>query len=134
MLDSDGHDRADVVWLVDDVDVCAGTITRDGDGDVLPSVLHGTLDGLAATPPVQFGGVQVGPDMFTVFLGAGGEVTLKGDDAHTFGPVHQRTVVLGGGRTATFVEYRFAVPFQGAPLGQDLALCPASGTNCRKAY
>ena len=134
VLDSDvHHDRADVAWLVDDVIVCAATITRHGDDEALPSVLHDTIDNLAAHRPFQFGVIQVAPDMFTVFLGAVGKVTLRGDDRHTFGPVHQRTVALGGGRVATFVEYRFAVPYDGAPLGPDLALCPASGTGCREA-
>lgn len=133
LLDSRGHERADVVWLVDDVDVCAGTITRDKDGNMLPSVLHDTIDDLARQPPIQFGSIDVQADMFAVFLGTVGTVTIRGDTPHTFGPVHQRTVALGGGRLATFVEYRFAVPYQGAPLSLDLALCASSGA-CRKMY
>lgn len=131
VLDASRPDRADVVWLTDDVDVCVGTITRGSDEP--SSTLSGAMADIAGRPPVllSISEAKYGTDMFTVFFGAVGTVTIKGDTDHTFGPVHQRTVDLGGGRFATFVEYRFMVPYQGAPLGSDLELCPSIGP-CRK--
>ncbi|MFJ9459726.1 hypothetical protein ACIRST_32200 [Kitasatospora sp. NPDC101447] len=130
VLDSVGQDQADIVLLADDLHVCFVTLNRQWDGVVRPVFLADTIDDLAAKLP-QTVFVDVGsadkPDNFTVLLGAVGQVTMRGDTFQIYGPLHQSMVDLGSGRLATFVQFRFAVPAQGAQIGSDLALCTASG-------
>ncbi|KQV14292.1 MULTISPECIES: hypothetical protein [unclassified Kitasatospora] len=134
VLDSDGRDRAYALWLVDDVDVCVVAITRDERGSRGQTVLYGPIDELADRAPILIGLVQHSPAMLAVFPGIDSGIVLKGDEPRTFHPASSRTVVLGPGRVVTFAVSRFAVPYQGAPLGLDLALCPVRDGECRPMY
>ncbi|WP_030270238.1 hypothetical protein [Streptomyces sp. NRRL B-24484] len=132
VLDSSGHDRAEVVWLVDNIEVCFASIYG---GALMPlqDVRRSRVDELAAEPePIWLTseeGAAGAPYLFAVFTGAVGEVTIKGDGFHVFSPVHHRTVDLGDGRFVTFVGFHF-LDFN-VEVSPDMALCTSEGS-CRK--
>ncbi|MFC5642118.1 hypothetical protein [Kitasatospora cinereorecta] len=132
VLDSSGHDRAEVVWLVDNIEVCFASV-YGGTFNPLTGVRRGRIDQLATEPDLLWlaseDGAAGAPYVFAVFTGAVGEVTVTGDDTHVLSPVHQRTVDLGDGRVATFVGAHF-LDFN-VEVGPDLAVCTAEGS-CRK--
>ncbi|MFD8789022.1 hypothetical protein [Kitasatospora sp. NPDC059599] len=127
VLDTDGQNWALVFWLVDDIDVCWADVDhRDGvwGGSDFESIEDMTVDHPRPLGP------PAGTPWYgvTAFQGRVADLRATGDTDHVLGPVHSRTVDLGGGKLVTFVSYGVRVP----ELGESLTvhLCPPTG-DCR---
>ncbi|MFD8757228.1 hypothetical protein ACFV0O_40585 [Kitasatospora sp. NPDC059577] len=125
VLDSDGQGRAEVFWLVDNVDVCSAVISANG----ARSIGFGSVDSLIADRLVPFDtGSGAGWYTVTAFRGRVENLRINGDTDHVLGPVRTRTVDLGGGKLVTFVSYGIRIPEGDQDL--TLFLCPPVG-DCR---
>ncbi|MER7673946.1 hypothetical protein ABTY61_36560 [Kitasatospora sp. NPDC096128] len=131
----DGEDapgQADVAWLEDDSYVCFGTLTRDASG--LGKSIHGEpIDTFAAREvPLWIGGSRR-ISFLAAFPGDVGTVVRKyaDDDDDTYGPLHQRVVGLGGGRSVTLVQYSY--PHELPSSGDEIRLCPSDGDPCKQS-
>ncbi|MEV7186604.1 hypothetical protein [Kitasatospora sp. NPDC093102] len=147
VLDDDGQDRADVLWLVDDSHLCSASLTRV-DGGLSTEIYGNRTEVLTARHKPKTIGDYRRLSFFTFFPGDVGKVELRGDDTHLFGPVHQRVVDLGGGKAVTVVQYAYAEPVRtsddpprspqptwtpGSTAFQEPELCPSGLEPCRSA-
>ncbi|MFG2904489.1 hypothetical protein ACGF13_05415 [Kitasatospora sp. NPDC048286] len=104
VLDAGGvFGPAVVAWPGDDKVICLGGLMRDRQPG-MAVLASPSIDYLAdQARPMAFGNGRF-LAWFAVFPGAVWKVAI-GDDAHAFGPLHQRTVDFGAGREFTIVEY-----------------------------
>ncbi|MER7765811.1 hypothetical protein [Kitasatospora sp. NPDC096140] len=127
VLDTDGRTRAEVFWLIDSIDACwAAVDLADNAGG---TVGFGSIEGMTVGQPVP-SGPPPGTEWYavTAFHGRVADIRATGATDHVLGPVHSRTVDLGGGKLVTFVSYGIRIPEQGEIL--TLYLCPPAG-DCR---
>lgn len=130
----DGGDvpgQADVAWLEDDSYVCFGTLTR-GDAGLDKSIDGESIDAFAARErPVWVGGSKR-ISILSAFPGDAGTVVRRyAADDDSYGPLHQRAVDLGGGRSVTLVQYSYA---HGHPSpGDEVRVCPSNGAPCKQS-
>ncbi|MER7582534.1 hypothetical protein [Kitasatospora sp. NPDC097691] len=128
VLDSDGQTRAEAFWLVDSVDACWAAIDHaDNAGG---SVGFEPIESMTVGQPLPSAGPLPGTEWYavTAFHGRVADIRATGATDHVLGPVHSRTVDLGGGRLVTFASYGIRIPEQGESL--TLHLCPPTG-DCR---